>query len=98
MGEKGLSICVYWIFQATGSPPSAFQIPYESFNAQLDSENLSLSRGTLAFPAYRNENIIGDLDYEFICFFLSSQRIDLYRHIDLRCEEMLIGAINSSIV
>lgn len=32
-----------------------------------------------------------DLDYDFICFFLSSPRVDLYRSLDLRCEDMLLG-------
>ncbi|KAL0710298.1 hypothetical protein Bca4012_017276 [Brassica carinata] len=33
-----------------------------------------------------------DLDYDFLCFFLSSPRVDLYRSIDFRCEDMLSGA------
>nr|DAD21155.1 TPA_asm: hypothetical protein HUJ06_022618 [Nelumbo nucifera] len=37
------------------------------------------------------ENLSEDLDYDFICFFLSSPRLDLYRLIDLRCEDMLMG-------
>lgn len=37
------------------------------------------------------QNIETDLDYDFLCFFLSSPRIDLYRSIDFRCEDMLSG-------
>ncbi|PQP98211.1 tRNA dimethylallyltransferase 9 isoform X1 [Prunus yedoensis var. nudiflora] len=33
-----------------------------------------------------------ELDYDFICFFLSSKRVDLYRSIDCRCEDMLSGS------
>lgn len=37
------------------------------------------------------DNKSKDLDYDFICFFLTSQRLDLYRLIDFRCEDMLSG-------
>ena len=33
------------------------------------------------------------MDYDFACFFLSSPRLDLYRSIDLRCEDMVSGMI-----
>lgn len=38
-----------------------------------------------------------NLDYDFRCFFLSTQRVELYRSIDLRCEDMLLGTYRSSI-
>ncbi|XP_068664424.1 tRNA dimethylallyltransferase 9 [Aristolochia californica] len=113
------------IIKATGSPPSAFHIPYDSFMRHLYSsaslscpgdytppnhseenlakdrhgdymplnhsdENLAKDRhGDYMPPNHSEENLAKDLDYDFLCFFLSSQRVELYRRIDLRCEEML---------
>ncbi|XP_010279080.1 PREDICTED: tRNA dimethylallyltransferase 9 isoform X2 [Nelumbo nucifera] len=77
------------IIKSSGSPPSAFQVPYDSFKEQINSKmsdhDDSFSADTLG------ENLSEDLDYDFICFFLSSPRLDLYRLIDLRCEDMLMG-------
>ena len=42
-----------------------------------------------SFPLPSSINSESDLDYEFLCFFLSSPRLNLYRSIDLRCEEMV---------
>ncbi|EEF38103.1 tRNA dimethylallyltransferase 9 [Ricinus communis] len=79
------------IIKATGSPPSSFQVPYDFFKEQL---------GTRLTESSLNANLAGDvsakvkpkdLDYDFICFFLSSPRLDLYRSIDYRCEDMLSG-------
>ncbi|KAK1297516.1 tRNA dimethylallyltransferase 9 [Acorus calamus] len=61
------------IIRATGAPPSAIEVPYDSF------------RDRTAEPSK-------ELEYDFICFFLSSPRVELYRLIDLRCEEMLVGS------
>ncbi|KAK8676915.1 hypothetical protein V6N13_142474 [Hibiscus sabdariffa] len=74
------------IIRSSGSPPSAFQVPYDSFkhqNEPSDTCDLKSSAGGL------EQDKVKDLDYEFICFFLSSRRLDLYRLIDLRCEHML---------
>ncbi|KAL5736477.1 hypothetical protein ACOSP7_030842 [Xanthoceras sorbifolium] len=78
------------IVKSTGSPPSAFRIPYDSFREQSDSSetNHSHDRNSAAGVSEQNPN---DLDYEFICFFLSSHRLDLYRQLDFRCEDMLSG-------
>lgn len=73
--------------QSTGSPPSAFPIPYDSFKEQMESSVSNPSPDTISSSNQPSE----DLDYDFICFFLSSQRTELYRMIDLRCEEMLKG-------
>jgi tRNA dimethylallyltransferase len=62
------------IIRSSGSPPSAFTIPYNTFRKQLDTTNLPGSR---------------ELDYDFLCIFLACPRVELYRSIDLRCEEML---------
>ncbi|CAN8252411.1 unnamed protein product [Cochlearia groenlandica] len=79
------------ILKSTGSPPSSFRVPYDSFRENLNSpdtdeinENGSPSDVTI-------QNIQTELDYDFLCFFLSSPRVDLYRHIDFRCEDMLTG-------
>ncbi len=33
------------------------------------------------------------LDYGFRCFFLNRPRLELYRRIDARCEEMVVGGL-----
>jgi tRNA dimethylallyltransferase len=33
------------------------------------------------------------LEYDFRCFFLDRPRVNLYRRIDLRCEQMLQGGM-----
>ncbi|KAL6999591.1 tRNA dimethylallyltransferase 9 [Sarracenia purpurea var. burkii] len=78
------------IIKSSGSPPSAFRVPYDSFREQFDSHV------TDCFLDNNPDDRIGEskstnLDYEFICFFLSSRRLDLYRMIDFRCEDMLSG-------
>lgn len=78
------------IMQLSGTPPSAFQVPYDSFkekfeSSKVDSSDMHSSSGEL------QERKPKDLDYDFICFFLSTQRLELYRSIDFRCEDMLLG-------
>ncbi|KAK9209086.1 hypothetical protein WN944_001449 [Citrus x changshan-huyou] len=79
------------IIKSTGSPPSAFQIPFDSFREHSDSSETdhSYERNSSAGASDTNPK---DLDYDFMCFFLSSHRLDLYRSIDLRCEDMLPGS------
>ncbi|MQL88163.1 hypothetical protein Taro_020718 [Colocasia esculenta] len=74
------------IIKSTGSPPSSFAIPYDSFKQQMESKLSNQMTDGLGDDASR------DLDYDFTCFFLSSPRVDLYRYIDVRCEEMLMGS------
>ncbi|KDP32503.1 hypothetical protein JCGZ_14706 [Jatropha curcas] len=79
------------IIKASGSPPSAFQVPYDSFKEQLGA-NLTESSHNVSSSVDTSEQVKPkDLDYEFVCFFLSSPRLDLYRSIDYRCEDMLLG-------
>ncbi|TMX00698.1 hypothetical protein EJD97_000318 [Solanum chilense] len=79
------------IVKSTGLPPSAFEIPYDSFREQLVSGQIDAAHvKTSADKLQQNE--IKDLDYDFLCYFLSTNRIDLYRSIDFRCEDMLLGA------
>ncbi|OVA13280.1 tRNA isopentenyltransferase [Macleaya cordata] len=79
------------IIKASGLPPSAFQVPYDSFKEQFGSKKSDHSPyGTVSGDGL-GEKLSRELDYDFICFFLSSQRLDLYRMIDMRCEDMLSG-------
>lgn len=79
--------------QSSGSPPSAFGVPYDSFRKQPVSAEADGS------PEINPSADLGldiksrELDYEFYCFFLSSQRLDLYKSLDYRCEDMLLGMI-----
>ncbi|TVU27129.1 hypothetical protein EJB05_29709, partial [Eragrostis curvula] len=70
------------IIRSSGSPPSAFTLPYNTFSEQHHTEPMydALADGT---PESR------ELDYDFLCIFLACPRVELYRSIDLRCEEML---------
>ncbi|KAI9126766.1 hypothetical protein K1719_002362 [Acacia pycnantha] len=85
-----IKIILEW--QSSGSPPSSFRVPYDSFREQGDS---SVTDNTDCFDVSAisggMKETSSDLDYEFICFFLSMRRLDLYRSIDYRCEEMLLG-------
>ncbi|XP_077226807.1 isopentenyltransferase 9 [Tasmannia lanceolata] len=80
------------IIKSSGSPPSAFRVPYDSFREQLDSRISDPSYDDKSSTVGIGEKLSEDLEYDFFCFFLSSQRVALYRHIDLRCEEMLTGS------
>ncbi|GFZ05132.1 isopentenyltransferase 9 [Actinidia rufa] len=77
--------------ESSGSPPSSFRVPYDSFRDHLDSSATYCSLDNNSSGDGLEESKSTNLDYEFICFFLSSQRLDLYRLIDSRCEEMLSG-------
>ncbi|XP_057460979.1 tRNA dimethylallyltransferase 9 [Actinidia eriantha] len=77
------------IIKSSGSPPSSFRVPYDSFREPLDSSATCCSLDNNSSGDGLEESRSMNLDYEFICFFLSSQRLDLYRLIDSRCEEML---------
>ena len=72
------------VCQSSGSPPSAFQIPYDSFKHQFDSSETIDSDDLNSSADAPEQETLKDLDYEFICFFL-------YRLIDLRCEHMPSG-------
>ena len=78
------------IMQSSGTSPSAFKVPYNSFKEKLESNDAESSdiHSSNSEPQKKDSN---DLDYDFVCFFLSTQRLDLYRSIDFRCEDMLLG-------
>ncbi|KAL8209728.1 hypothetical protein R6Q57_006460 [Mikania cordata] len=77
------------IIKSTGLPPSTFPVPYDSFKGKIDSHStdLGIDISTNGILDQKHK----DLDYDFICFFLSTSRLDLYRSIDFRCEDMLSG-------
>ncbi|KAL3508741.1 hypothetical protein ACH5RR_028142 [Cinchona calisaya] len=78
------------IIKSSGSPTSAFQVPYDSSREKSDSHAMeSLDINSSVDGLLKDK--IKNLDYEFLCFFLSTQRLDLYRSIDFRCEDMLLG-------
>ncbi|PWA94996.1 isopentenyltransferase 9 [Artemisia annua] len=77
------------IIKSSGLPPSAFPIPYDSFKGQVDSHSTDLGVATPTDVLLDEKQ--KDLDYDFICFFLSTSRTDLYRSIDFRCEDMVSG-------
>ncbi|CAI8593202.1 unnamed protein product [Vicia faba] len=81
------------IVKSSGSPPSAFRVPYDSFREQGDSRVAegSDSSDTKTNCAALKETDSAKLDYDFMCFFLSSDRLDLYKLLDYRCEDMLLG-------
>ncbi|KAL3503147.1 hypothetical protein ACH5RR_037596 [Cinchona calisaya] len=79
------------IIKSSGSPTSAFQVPYDSFREKLDGHATDLLEIKSSVDGLQ-EDKSKILDYEFLCFFLSTQRLDLYRSIDFRCEDMLAGA------
>lgn len=83
------------IIRSSGSPPSAFQVPYDSFRNQNDPSETIDTCHLKPSADELEQHKVKDLDYEFICFFLSSPRLDLYRLIDLRCEHMLSDGILS---
>ncbi|CAH8390082.1 unnamed protein product [Eruca vesicaria subsp. sativa] len=80
------------ILKTTGSPPSSFRVPYDSFRENLNSPDANGFEENGSSADISIQKIETDLDYDFLCFFLSSPRVDLYRSIDYRCEDMLSGA------
>lgn len=83
------SLSVEW--QSSGSPPSAFQLPYDYFRKQSDSAATNGSHDINSSVDVVEDKKSKELDYDFNCFFLSSQRLELYKSIDFRCEDMLLG-------
>ncbi|WOL13367.1 tRNA dimethylallyltransferase 9 isoform X1 [Canna indica] len=84
------------IMKSSGMPPSAFSVPYDSFRQHLDSrltDTSVVNHPSEVDKVDKVDNIHNhpkELDYNFTCFFLTSPRVDLYRSIDLRCEDMLM--------
>nr|QAU09260.1 isopentenyltransferase 9 [Streptocarpus rexii] len=77
------------ILKSSGASPSAFPLPYNSFKEKSGSsevEVLEMNSSTDELHDSKSK----DLDFDFICFFLSTHRLDLYRSIDFRCEDMLL--------
>ncbi|PRQ32991.1 putative tRNA dimethylallyltransferase [Rosa chinensis] len=78
------------IIKSSRSAPSAFEVPYDSFRKECDSSVVDTN--DISSSADVVEEVKSkELDYDFICFFLSNQRVDLYRSIDWQCEDMVSG-------
>ncbi|EIE19274.1 isopentenyl transferase, partial [Coccomyxa subellipsoidea C-169] len=77
---------------ALGDPASAErEVPgnYYRLNRVLE-----ILLGTGGRPlAELNLDTGAPLDYDFRCFFLNRPRLELYRRIDARCEEMVVGGL-----
>lgn len=85
--QRGLEI-----IKAAGVPRSSFPVPYNSFKEQLASKITASSCNNPLQEDETGQGSVTDLEYDFLCFFLSVPRTDLYKQIDQRCEEMLIGS------
>lgn len=78
------------IIRSSGLPPSAFSVPYDSYCQGIDPSLTNTSVANHSYVENSNYHHPKNLDYDFICFFLTVPRVDLYRAIDLRCENMLM--------
>ncbi|KAF0902203.1 hypothetical protein E2562_014443 [Oryza meyeriana var. granulata] len=74
------------IIRSSGSPPSAFTLPYNAYNLNLQQRRLTDQTDDASTDESCKPK---ELDYDFLCIFLACPRVELYRSIDLRCEEML---------
>lgn len=80
------------IIKAAGVPRTSFPLPYDSLKGQVISRiTVSCSVSSDA-EAETMQSSLTELDYDFLCFFISIKRTDLYKRIDQRCEEMLTGS------
>lgn len=80
------------IIKAAGVPRTSFPLPYDSLKGQVVSRiTVSCSVSSDA-EAETMQSSLTELDYDFLCFFISIKRTDLYKRIDQRCEEMLTGS------
>eukprot|EP01018_Ginkgo_biloba_P000811 Gb_23529 [translate_table: standard] len=80
------------IMKASGIPRTSFPVPYDSLKGQ-GASRISVSSSDVTHAEDETmQGFFKELDYDFLCFFLSVERIDLYRQIDHRCEEMLTGS------
>ncbi|CAA0816031.1 tRNA dimethylallyltransferase 9 [Striga hermonthica] len=78
------------ILKSSGVSPSAIEVPYNSFKEKLRSSDDADAFDGGCSDVEADEKKSKNLDYDFSCFFLSTQRMDLYRSIDFRCEDMLL--------
>ncbi|GER53814.1 tRNA dimethylallyltransferase 9 [Striga asiatica] len=77
------------ILKSSGVSPSTIEVPYDSFKEKLRSSDAEDAFDGGCSDVEPDEKK-SKLDYDFSCFFLSTQRMDLYRSIDFRCEDMLL--------
>ncbi|XP_078433407.1 isopentenyltransferase 9 [Wolffia australiana] len=79
---------------ATAGDPLARALPANDWYRLRRSLEIVRSTGSppSAFPLPHKTHA-AELDYDFLCFFLSAPRLGLYRAIDRRCEEMVEGLL-----
>lgn len=72
------------IVKITGKPRASFPLPW-----MTTTESASSDENNDVKEIERNSP---QVDYDFRCYFMYTKRSDLYRRIDLRCEQMLTGS------
>lgn len=80
------------IIKAAGVPRTSFPLPYDSLKGQVVSRITVSCSVSSDSEAETMQSFLTELDYDFLCFFISIKRTDLYKRIDQRCEEMLTGS------
>ncbi|KAJ7521304.1 hypothetical protein O6H91_19G046900 [Diphasiastrum complanatum] len=75
------------IVKASGFPRSCF--PHVGKSPKSKLVDSTASTGHYSQDEQFSLTSTKDLDYDFRCYFLNNNRLDLYHTIDLRCEEML---------
>ncbi|KAG6548363.1 hypothetical protein Mapa_010142 [Marchantia paleacea] len=74
------------IIKISGRPQSSFPLPWARDSSVTGGTD---SYGGALNPGQTSGSESTELDYDFQCYFMYTQRMDLYRRIDQRCEEML---------
>jgi tRNA A37 N6-isopentenylltransferase MiaA len=83
-----LTFVQFYVGQITGKPRDSFPLPWMAAKDVIPShEGDDVIEVDQAGAAVGSQ----DLDYDFRCYFLYTKRTDLYRRLDLRCEQMLKG-------
>lgn len=80
------------IIKAAGVPRTSFPLPYDALKGQVASRITVSCSDSSDAEAVNMHSSLTELDYDFLCFFFSVKRTDLYQRIDQRCEEMLTGS------
>ncbi|CAM6111490.1 unnamed protein product [Calypogeia fissa] len=69
------------ILKISGKPRASFPLPWMPAKESVPLDETSDLKEIVRTPP--------QVDYDFRCYFLYTKRSDLYRRIDLRCEQML---------
>ncbi|KAL2652879.1 hypothetical protein R1flu_021007 [Riccia fluitans] len=77
------------ILKISGRPQSSFPLPWvtaKESTAEVKTDSREPPLKSRQTPDAESSKL---LDYDFQCYFMNIKRVDLYRRIDQRCEEML---------